>query len=181
MIRPFLEAPRTSFTTHLPRPRQVSTSPSFTVRSPFMHSRWFMDTRPAEMRSAALDREVEKPAASTASSRRAATVSRRVLTVGGLGVRAERGISPTDTFHRPADSHWLRRMGRASRRATTWHFPSNIKMSPSFSRVMPRPMRDPRMSRWVREAPFGYVPSRAARGPSGSERASSGSCQSGGK
>ena len=31
-------------------------------------------------------------------------------------------------------------------------------MSPSFSRVMPRPMRDPRMSRWVSAAPFGNVP-----------------------
>ena len=47
IIRPFLDWPSTSFTTHLPSPRQESTSPCSTVRSLFMHSRWFSDTRPA--------------------------------------------------------------------------------------------------------------------------------------
>ena len=80
MIRPFLDWPSTSLTTHLPSPRQESTSPCSTVRSLFIHSRWFTDTRPALTSWEALEREVENPEASTASSRRAATVSRMVFT-----------------------------------------------------------------------------------------------------
>ena len=49
MVRPFLDWPGTSFTTHLPSPRQVSTSPSSTSLSLFRHSRWLTATFPAEM------------------------------------------------------------------------------------------------------------------------------------
>ena len=79
IIRPFLEVPVTSRRTHLPSPRQVSTSP-------LLHSVVGLVALPAvegellggdEGRH--LLREREKPVAATASSRRVATVSRMVF------------------------------------------------------------------------------------------------------
>ena len=67
----------------------------------------------------ALERDREKPAASTASRRGVATVSRMSLTFASPGEREARGISRSFNRQRPADSHWERRMGSTSRSRIT--------------------------------------------------------------
>ena len=77
MVRPFRDWPGRSASTHLPRPRQPITSPFSTVLSPFRHSRWFTSTRPAAIRSAALPRDRENPAASSDGARSGRTAAGR--------------------------------------------------------------------------------------------------------
>src|SRR5699024_3718911 len=139
MMRPFLEGPPTVLTAHLPRPRQLSTSPSATGRSGLVHSRWLSWNFPEEISSAALPRDREKPEAATASSRRELTVSRMAFTFTSGGSSLSRGRGAALSFARPACSRGRSRKPEISSSARMSHAPS----PPARAGAPVRPIRAP--------------------------------------
>ena len=77
-------------------------------------------------------------------------MSRTVFTWACGTSRSSRPISVTVSFTRPASPHSRRKKSRRLDAATMSALWADTRMSPSRSRSTPRPMRLPRMSRWVR-------------------------------
>ena len=102
--------------------------------------------------TAAALRLMEKPAAATLSSRREDTVSRMCFTFSSGGIRSSRGRDAVCSRTRPAAVHSDSSSSAAGPVASTSAQRGNTRMSPNVSRVTPRAMRLPRMSRWVRES-----------------------------
>ena len=128
-------------------------SPAATGLSGFWQTVQFTCAAPFSTASAALPRLMENPAASTLSSRREDTVSRTSLHCWAGGVSSSSGSGDVFSFTRPADSQSVSRKAAVFGWASTWHPPSVISISPMVPRVNPKPIRLPKISRWVRLSP----------------------------
>ena len=96
-----------------------------------------------------LTRLMEKPAAATLSSRREATVSRISFTGCSGTAISSSPISATRRGTRPACFHSRRRKSATLLPTSTSAQWGDTRISPTFSRVRPRPIRLPKKSRWV--------------------------------
>ena len=146
-IRPFLVVPRTSASSALPRLLKEITSPSLTSWDGFLASCQLTRTFCPLISSAMRERETPKPAAATASRRRAETVAEMTLTRCSFYLSSIRGISFTSTVAAPICVRLDRIKGTMVLSTTIWA-PSSVKtMSPSRSRLQPIPVKAPRTSR----------------------------------
>ena len=176
-VRPFFVTPPTSASWNLPKPRAETVSPAESSLSALVQARQFTWTWPAAIRSAAFPRDMRKPVEHTASSRRELTVSRTSSHRTAGMWRWAAGISVTASLARPALSQLESRNSAtvsSTIRSALWE---ETRMSPTFSRTMPIPMRLPRMSRWV----SAYSGRKEARRHRRGLSAISGSIQSGRK
>ena len=150
-------------------------SPAESSLSPLVQARQFTWTRPEAISSAALPRAIRRPVEHTASSRREETVS-RISSHRASGMwRWAAGISVTVRRARPALFQLESRKSATVSSTIRSALSGDTRMSPTFSRTMPIPMRLPRMSRWLRRSSGRKDARRHRRGLS----AVSGSIQSG--